>query len=817
MALNFEALGGQLGIDVGPWVIGFAKAGATLKKFAAGASATFQAVESSVRQMSAGIAAIGVAVGAGSAALVKLASNAEEAASKFQVVFGGATAETIKDLDAFGDAAGRSIFKLRDMAADLGALIGPMGFTEKQTGKMAAALTKLAVDLSSFHNVGEPDVLIALRSALAGEAEPMRRLGVQISEVKIQQEAMTAGLIRNKNEMTSAIKAQAIFNIIMRETAQAQGDAVRTGGGFANQIRRLRDGIFDAATVAGNVLLPVFTRAVNVLNGLMQPVKAQAKAWQEWATVNKDLLAQKTTEYLERLGSGMLEVWNAGKRMAGMVRGCLPQFDGLTARGKELYARFSQLWGRLPAWAQDLALVGGTMLGVSNVIGVLGGRIPIIGDLFLMLSRLLNPLGLLRSAFGLLPALIGAINVPLLAIGAAVGAMYLAIQNDKDAEATWLRIKDLARQLGDTVMRIAGDVMKWFNTAWKDSDNVLNKFVNGAGSLLLKTLEGTVTLLKAGSEAAEFFSKILAGDFSGALLIAQKAMLAFSEARLGVLGDYATETDIENVRQLRAQVTEATQAQIAAERERLFLAAKQQIADKEDVAILRDQVMPLWDQYRRQLDVAEKNAGAGRHDFANQARQAAAESLLAFEQQRDALVNKGKPAKPEEKPGPAAAVPLGQANVPELPKLPTDTAPAITGAPVGAVPMAPARAAGTKQANAWAAAFGNATREQATGMFSKMAPDLIKAMKPGPGGALNVSAATKVLNDYKAVLSTMPGFTAREFDRVALAIRQEMQSAASVPPEFREKFIGNIKKVVDGANKVFLEADAAAHARIATM
>lgn len=69
-----------------------------------------------------------------------------------------------------------------------------MGFTKEKTGELSTTFAKLAVDLSSFFNVSEKDALIALRAGIVGESEPLRRLGVQLNEAKIQNEAFRLGL-----------------------------------------------------------------------------------------------------------------------------------------------------------------------------------------------------------------------------------------------------------------------------------------------------------------------------------------------------------------------------------------------------------------------------------------------------------------------------------------------------------------------------------------------------------------------------------------------------------------------------------------------
>ena len=49
-------------------------------------------------------------------------------------------------------------------------LLVPMGFARDAASEMSKSVTTLAIDLSSFNNIPVDDALLAIRSALIGEA-----------------------------------------------------------------------------------------------------------------------------------------------------------------------------------------------------------------------------------------------------------------------------------------------------------------------------------------------------------------------------------------------------------------------------------------------------------------------------------------------------------------------------------------------------------------------------------------------------------------------------------------------------------------------
>lgn len=217
------------------------------------------------------VAAIGLgALGAGAIFAGKkmkdLASDAAEVDSKLDVVFGKALPQLSKNLDAFSEATGASRFALREQAADLGALLAPLTATKKGAADMSEQFVKLATDLGSFNNVPVEDALLAIRSGLVGEAEPLRRFGVLLNEAAVKAEAYSSGIAKTGAELTEQQKVQARANLIMEQTKLAQGDATRTAGSMANQLKTLKNNVIDMATSLGTLLIPATLSAVKAFN-----------------------------------------------------------------------------------------------------------------------------------------------------------------------------------------------------------------------------------------------------------------------------------------------------------------------------------------------------------------------------------------------------------------------------------------------------------------------------------------------------------------------------------------------------------------------
>lgn len=199
-------------------------------------------------------------------AAVNAASDLNEQVSKSTVVFGQASKDILSWSDTTSKAYGISKTAALEAAGTFGNITRSMGLSESAAADMSKNLVNLAGDLASFNNVATDDALLALRSAITGEYEPLRRLGSALSEARVQQEALAETGKKSASQLTNQEKVTARYNLILKDTALAQGDAARTSDSFANQQRQLAAAAADLQAKLGNMLLPVMTDLVESLN-----------------------------------------------------------------------------------------------------------------------------------------------------------------------------------------------------------------------------------------------------------------------------------------------------------------------------------------------------------------------------------------------------------------------------------------------------------------------------------------------------------------------------------------------------------------------
>lgn len=187
---------------------------------------------------------------------IDAASDLAETQSKSNVVFG----DSAKAMDEWGDTTASAMGISKQAALEAGATFGNffvgLGQGEAQAADMSKRLVGLSSDLASFNNMDPTEVLDKLRAGLAGEAEPLRRVGVFLNEAKVKAKAMELGLGDAHGELTDGEKVLARYQIILDETSTAQGDFARTSEGLANQQRIANAELENSQAALGEKLLP---------------------------------------------------------------------------------------------------------------------------------------------------------------------------------------------------------------------------------------------------------------------------------------------------------------------------------------------------------------------------------------------------------------------------------------------------------------------------------------------------------------------------------------------------------------------------------
>lgn len=229
------------------------------------------------------------------------ASSVSESMNKVAVVFGDSGDSVIEFSKTTASAMGISQAAALETAGTFGNIFNASGLAQDAAADMSQNLVQLAADLASFNNEEPTVVLDKLRAGLVGEAEPLRALGVLLSEDAVKTKALAMGLADTAKELTAADKVQARYALIMEQTAVAQGDFARTAEGAANSARIATAQYQDMQTVIGQQVLPIKMKLLGVVGQLIGVFANLSPAQQE-LIVKIGMLAAAVGPLLAGLG-----------------------------------------------------------------------------------------------------------------------------------------------------------------------------------------------------------------------------------------------------------------------------------------------------------------------------------------------------------------------------------------------------------------------------------------------------------------------------------------------------------------------------------
>ncbi len=212
--------------------------------------------------------------------LVKVASDAEETASKFGVVFSSIKTEAESMATNLKKNFGLSSLEAKTLLSDTGDLLTGFGFSQKAALDLSNQVQTLAVDLASFTNFsgGAEGASKALTKALLGERESVKSLGISILETDVKQRVALNATRGMTFESQRQAKAFATLQIAQEQSKNAIGDFARTSQDFANQFRILRGKVIDMAVSFGKLLLPIALKMVKAMGKLVDIFEKMPKS-----------------------------------------------------------------------------------------------------------------------------------------------------------------------------------------------------------------------------------------------------------------------------------------------------------------------------------------------------------------------------------------------------------------------------------------------------------------------------------------------------------------------------------------------------------
>lgn len=226
------------------------------------------------------VGAAGLAVVAGPK-LLDLGIKIEAMGNKSKTVFGSSLPIVAKWADTASAKMGMSTRETVALAAGLGDLLTPMGFTQRQAAGMSTQIADLSGAFAQWSNgtmdtAGAADMLSA---AMTGEYDSLKSVGVQIDANLVKELMHKAG----KDKLTGAAAKQAEAEVVLAEITRQSGNAISNYEKGNNKLalakNKVTHAIKDMRDRLVVALTPAMTKAADWIGSRMPGALAKSLAW----------------------------------------------------------------------------------------------------------------------------------------------------------------------------------------------------------------------------------------------------------------------------------------------------------------------------------------------------------------------------------------------------------------------------------------------------------------------------------------------------------------------------------------------------------
>ena len=475
------------------------------------------------------------AIGTGLLSLGKLASDSasdlNESANAVRVTFGAQAAAVEALSKKAATSVGLSSSEFNSMAVQFSAFTDQIGGGGAKSVQVLDDMSTRIADFASVMNLDVAQAAEKFQSGLAGETEPLRKFGIDLSAAKVQAYAYAEGIAAAGKPLTEAQKVQARYALLMKQTAKTQGDFTNTSGEAANAQRIANAQWDNARAKLGTALLPAIAAVASALAGLagwvsdnstavltlaavigglviaVWAVNAATAAWtamqaiaagaaKVWAGVqwllNAALAANPISLVviaIAALVAAIVVAWNKSETFRNVVLGAWSAIkSGVGAAVawlrsaipaafewiKSAFLRFTPLGIVISHWGQIKAFIAGAVASIRGVIGWFGSLPGRFGAWFgaakdAAAGKLVELVTLLRSLPGRALEALGNIGSTLLNAGKSL------IQGFIDG------IKNMLGSVRDTLGDLTSSLTDWKGPPSRDAS-----LLTGNGRLVIQ-------------------------------------------------------------------------------------------------------------------------------------------------------------------------------------------------------------------------------------------------------------------------------------------------------------------------------------------
>jgi hypothetical protein len=188
---------------------------------------------------------------------VSASSDLSESVNAVKVTFGEASDEILKLSETAADSFGLSKKDFNMLAVQFSSFAKTVAGKGGNVSKVIKKLAERASDFASVMNIDVADAAEKFQSGLAGEAEPLKRFGIDLSDNAIKAYALANNIGEVEGKLTESEKVLARYGALMEKTSKFAGDFSNTSKSAANAQKKLKANVEDTKAAVGDALQPI--------------------------------------------------------------------------------------------------------------------------------------------------------------------------------------------------------------------------------------------------------------------------------------------------------------------------------------------------------------------------------------------------------------------------------------------------------------------------------------------------------------------------------------------------------------------------------
>ncbi|MBC8581120.1 phage tail protein [Zhenhengia yiwuensis] len=383
---------------------------------------------------------------------IQLASDLVEVQNVVDTTFG----QNASQIDAWAkttlNAYGITELQAKQWSGSMGAMLKSSNIASEDMLIMSTNLAGLAGDFASFYNLDHDNAWQKIRSGIAGESEPLKELGINMSVANLEAYALAQGIKKSFSDMSQAEQTLLRYNYLMEVSADAQGDFARTSDSFSNQQKLLTNNIKQLSATIASKALPFLTK-----------------------------LYKKANEFVSNIDVD--KVLGVFSKVGDFIQPLIPHIESL---GDTIKQTFIDIMPNLSSFGEGFATLisKGTpplFKLIESIVKLGGGLINFFLPILMKIGESVGPI-LIKIGEGLSPLLEKAATM-FTVLGPLVGEVIGVILSAFDEFMPL--VDSILQALGGVIDFITGVFKGDWQLAWQGVVNIFSGMMNGLKEIIV--------------------------------------------------------------------------------------------------------------------------------------------------------------------------------------------------------------------------------------------------------------------------------------------------------------------------------------------